>query len=96
MALRQHRLAGWAKPYHVAYPEMKRLVREAGLEIREHRVFQLLPMYGGPRWLSPLVSTRWKRVAGIVVRGRMVDEWISSRRPARWLAFRHLLVCRTR
>ena len=76
---------------HVAYPNMGRFIRDAGLRVREHRAFQLSPMYGGPWWLRPLVDSRWRRVLGRKIRGRMLDEWIST--ALRPIAFRHLFVC---
>jgi len=82
--------------YHVSPPAMSRALAGAGLEIEEHRCFQLLPMYGGPWWLRPLVTSKWKRVMGIRLGGRMLDEIVSSLPILRWFAFRHVFICRTR
>jgi ubiquinone/menaquinone biosynthesis C-methylase UbiE len=95
----QHRATGSALPYTRPYPELRRLLEDAGLVCVEWRAFQLLTMYGTPRrlrMLSPLLSARWKSVMGRRVRGRLVDEWISGAWPFRHLAFRHLVVARKR
>jgi ubiquinone/menaquinone biosynthesis C-methylase UbiE len=93
----QSRYAGWAEPHHISYASMRRAVRDAGLEVESWRAFQLLPMFGAPRRLAPLaplLSARWKPLLGRQVRGRMLDEVVSSARPFRYLAFRHLVVAR--
>lgn len=89
-----HRQDGIAKSFHVSYPAMLRAIQEANLAILEQRVFQLLPLWGaGPLWLRPLASQHWKRLLGIKIRGRMLDEWLSSRWPLRCISFRHLFIC---
>lgn len=91
----QHRHAGWAEAHHVSYTAMQRGLDAAGLRVESWRAYQLLPMFGAPRrlaWLLPLLSARWKRVLGIRIRGRLLDERISSARPFRYVAFRHLIV----
>ena len=94
VSARAHRRQGFAKPFHVSCPAMFGMIRNAGLTIREHRCFQLLPMWGGgPVWLRPLTDWRWKWIMGIKIGGRMLDEWLSSSWPWRYLAFRHLFVC---
>jgi len=93
----QHVAKGWAKPFHIPAREMRAYVREAGLQLVAWRAFQLLPMYGAPArlfYLLPLLSAQWKRILGVRVRGRMLDEWISSSWPLRYLAFRHLFIVR--
>jgi SAM-dependent methyltransferase len=95
----QHRDAGWAKPYYRPYPDLRRAVAGAGLEVVEWRSFQVLSMYGAPRRLrvlTPLLTARWKTVLGRRVRGRTLEEWISSAGPMRRLAFRHLVLARSR
>lgn len=95
VSARAHRRQGIAKPFHVSYPAMVRMLREAGLEVAEHRVFQLLPMWGGgPLWLRPLTDWRWKWLLGIKLGGRMLDERFSGLWPFKYMAFRHLFVCR--
>jgi ubiquinone/menaquinone biosynthesis C-methylase UbiE len=90
-----HRHAGWAKPFYHPYPDLLRWLDEAGLERVENRIFQLLPMYGTPKGLlpiMPLLSPKWKTVMKLKVRGRMLDEWISGIWPLRTYAFRHMFV----
>lgn len=93
----QHRHVGWAEPHHVSYASMRRSLRSSGLRVECWKAYQLLPMFGAPRrmaWLLPLLSARWKRVLGAQVGGLLLDERISSARPLRFLAFRHLVVAR--
>jgi SAM-dependent methyltransferase len=88
---------GWAKSYHVPYSRMRSLLRDCGLQVMEWRALQLLPMQGTPRRLAPLMpllSTRWRRLLGLTVRGRLLDEWLSSLPGLRRLAFRHVIVVR--
>jgi ubiquinone/menaquinone biosynthesis C-methylase UbiE len=91
----RHREDGWTKPCHVPYAKIRAYVRDAGLAVTEWRAFQVLPMHGAPRrWraLTPLLGSWWKRPMGAQILGRMLDEWISSAWPIRYLAFRHFLV----
>ena len=93
----QHRDQGWAKPYHIRIRRMKSLLKENGLEIEDRRAFQVLPMYGAPRrlkYLYPLLWKGWKRLLGVSVAGKMMDERISSLWPFRLLAFRHIFIVR--
>ncbi|RJR44080.1 MAG: class I SAM-dependent methyltransferase [Deltaproteobacteria bacterium] len=97
VSARAYRRQGIAKPFHVSLAAMLGMIREANLEIMEHRSFQFLPMWGGgPCWLRPLTDWRWKWLLGLKARGRMLDERLSSIRPLKYLAFRHLFVCKKR
>lgn len=87
-----------------AYPElppmtaipvvaMRELCRRNHLIVREHRTFQILPLWAGrPKWLWPLLHPIWKTIMKRRIRGRMLDEWVSSFWLFRRFAFRHLLV----
>jgi ubiquinone/menaquinone biosynthesis C-methylase UbiE len=93
----QHRDAGWARPYHVPFRQLRRYVPAAGLVIEAWRSFQLIPLYGAPRrlrFLAPLFSPRWKAIMGRRIRGRMLDEHLSSMPMIRRVAFRHVVVAR--
>lgn len=80
--------------YHLPVSEMIRLCQHNRLRIVEHRAFQLLPLWTDrPRWLWPLLHPVWKRILGVRIAGRMLDEWLCSLPILRRLAFRHLLVC---
>ena len=95
VSLVQHEDERAARPFHVGYRRMLTAMRGAGLHIREHRAFQLLPMHGVPerlRFLYPVLTPRWKSVLGIKLGPRMLDEWVSGAWPLRHLAFRQLLV----
>lgn len=94
VSARAHRGQGLAKPFHVSFGAMVRMIKDANLDLVEHRAFQVLPMWGGgPFWLRPLTDWRWKWLLGVKVRGRLLDERLSSMWPFKFLAFRHLFVC---
>lgn len=87
-------LGGMARQHLVSTPDLSRMLAASGLHLVERRCFQILPMWTDqPRWLWPFVHPAWKRWLGSVVRGRMLDEWISSLPGLRRFAFRHLVVC---
>lgn len=93
----QHKEQGWAKPFYIPYRDMFRYLRGAGLTVVEWHAFQVLTMYGAPRrlfYLYPLLSPFWKRILGISIGGKMLDEWVSGSWPLRYLAFRHLFLVR--
>jgi hypothetical protein len=46
-----------------------------------------------PWWLKPLLHPVWTRLLAIRIKGRMLDEWISSLPLLRRFAFRHVLLC---
>lgn len=82
----------------VSVPNMEILIRKAGLEILEHKIFQILPMYGrpSPRWFIPfsfIFSPRWKSILGPRIGKKMLDEIVSGFPILRNFAFRHLFVC---
>ncbi|MEX2161708.1 MAG: class I SAM-dependent methyltransferase [Anaerolineales bacterium] len=83
-----------AKPFLIPYKEMHNLINGAGFRILEHRVFQILPMWG-PRTIVylPVTTKLWKHILGLKFKGRMLDEWISSSRWLRRYAFRHFVIC---
>ncbi|HEY8176698.1 MAG TPA: class I SAM-dependent methyltransferase [Gemmatimonadaceae bacterium] len=79
---------------HVPVGEMLDACRSHGLEVIEHRRFQLLPMWGDrPWWLKPVLQPSWTRLLAIRVAGRMIDEWVSSLPIVRRFVFRHVLLC---
>lgn len=85
---------GWAKPYHISYSEMKRVIKEAGLHIEEHYAFQILPMFG-PKLLQivfPFSLSVFKYVMGITIAGKLLDSWISGMPIIKRLAFRHIFI----
>ena len=95
----QHEYLGISKPFHISYKNMHYYLKEAGLEIVERHSFQILTMYGTPKrlfYLYPLLCSYWKKILGIQIRGKMLDEWISGSWPLRYLAFRHLFLVRKR
>jgi ubiquinone/menaquinone biosynthesis C-methylase UbiE len=95
----QHRESGWAKPHHVPYSGLRRLVEDR-FSVREWRSFQLLNSYGTPRKLLPLAPLMTERWAPLLGRrsgdGRTLDERLSSAEPLRRLAFRHIVVVERR
>jgi ubiquinone/menaquinone biosynthesis C-methylase UbiE len=92
-----HAESGWAKPFLAPYYKLRAYLKRARLQVVEHRVFQILPMYGTPRRLlplMPLLSPRWKSLLGRKAGGKMLDEWLSGSWPLRHFAFRHLFLVR--
>lgn len=90
-----HKYSLLAKPYHIPYRSMEIFLKNAGLRVIERHSFQISPMYGAPRkilFLYPLLGSFWKKILGIEVGGKMLDEWLSSSWPLRYLAFRHLFI----
>ncbi len=81
------------RSHHVPVSQMFRMLRDNNLRVDDHRAFQILPMYGGPRYLWPLVTPRWKPLMAMKIAGRMLDERVSSLPLVRLLAFRHLFLC---
>ena len=85
-----YRKDGWAKPFHIGYFAMQNAIKEAGLDIIEHHSFHFFPFFGIP-------FTHWnvfETILGIKIGGKMVDEWISNLWPIRYIAFRHIFVCK--
>ncbi len=84
----------WAIPCHIKVKDMKRIIKNAGLEIIEWKAFQILPLWGSrPMRLKPLLHPLWKSLLQREVKGRMVDEWISNLPVVKNFAFRHVFVC---
>jgi SAM-dependent methyltransferase len=87
----------WPPVFPLPYRHLRRMLRNNGLLVIEHRAFQLLPLWAArPRWLAPLLHPGWKALLGRRLGARMLDEWISRLPVMRRLAFRHLFVCRRR
>lgn len=83
-----------ARGCHIPVSKMKDIVEGAGLMLRHHYSFQLLPMWADrPRWLWPLLHPMWKGVMSKRMRGVTLDEWLCSLPILRNFAFRHILVC---
>jgi len=87
------RAVGGLAGYFLTPLAMLRMLRQNRLVVEEHRKFQLLPMWGGPWYLRPLVTGHWRKVMGVTVGGHMIDERIASLPIARQFAFRHVFVC---
>jgi ubiquinone/menaquinone biosynthesis C-methylase UbiE len=84
----------WPSIYPITPREMNYHLRHFGLSITRRRCYQLLPLWADkPRWLTPLLHPFWARTMSRRIRGRMLDEWLSSLPTVRQLAFRHVLVC---
>jgi ubiquinone/menaquinone biosynthesis C-methylase UbiE len=89
-----HRTANWAQGFHVSVGTMRKLFRDLQFDVVDHRCFQLLPMYGGPRWSWPWSSAKWKSFLKNEWRGKMWDERLSTAPCIQHFAFRHLWVLR--
>ena len=90
-----HEELGWAKPYPISIANMKWLIQDAGMKIVEHRAFQLLPLWSAnrPKRFKLFLLPCWARLLSKQVKGKMVDEWISSFVVLKNFAFRHVFVC---
>ncbi|KRR18501.1 class I SAM-dependent methyltransferase [Bradyrhizobium retamae] len=87
------RYADLAPSFPISVNQMFSLALENNFAIVEHRAFQILPLWAGkPKWLWPLLHPGWKRIMKRRVRGRMLDEWVSSSRLLKPFAARHLIV----
>jgi SAM-dependent methyltransferase len=84
-----------ALPFHIKIKEMKRIIRNAGLEIVGLRRFQILPLWGErPVWLKPLLLPFWKRFMQKEIKGKMLDEWLSNMLFFKCFSFRHTIICK--
>lgn len=84
-----------AAPCHLRLSRMDEVLAVAGFQRDAYHAFQILPLWGErPRWLRPLLHPAWKRLLARNIGGRMVDERLSALWPLRWLAFRHIMMCR--
>lgn len=91
----QYKKSGWCKPFFVSYNNMHRYFKDAGLDVIKKHSFQLLPMYGAPRslfYLRPFLSPFWKKILGVKIGERILDDWISGSWPLKYFAFRHLFL----
>ncbi|WP_026380425.1 GNAT family N-acetyltransferase [Afifella pfennigii] len=87
----------WPETYPLSLKEIGAAIGDAGLAVKEHRCFQLLPLWAGrPNWLRPLLHPVWREILKRRVFGRMLDERISSLPLLRRFAFRHLIVVERR
>ncbi len=85
---------GFAPLNGLTINEQIAMLQNAGFTILEHRCFQLLPLWAGkPKWLWPLLHPKWNDIMKRKIRGKMLDEWVSSLPLLRNFAFRHLVVC---
>lgn len=83
----------WAQTYPIPVKRMFSIIANNGLNLVEHRAFQILPLWAGkPLWLWPLLHPAWKRIMKRRIKGRMVDEWISNTWPFKQFSYRHLFV----
>ncbi len=73
-------------------PSMIGVLRSRQLVVVEHRAYQILPLWADkPKWLWPLLHPAWKKLLKQRIKGRMIDEWISSSRLFAPFAYRHLV-----
>ncbi len=90
-----HKKSGWAKSYHIPVSKMYQFFHENDLEVIEHRAFLFFNNIVTPKelfFLFPLSNPFWKYFLGIEIRGRMLDEWISSSWLLRNFAFMHFFI----
>ena len=79
--------------FHVPLTDIRAMLAANGLDVIEHRAFQLLPLWADrPRWLWPLLHPGWKTVMKHRIGSRMIDEWVSNAPGLKRIAFRHVIV----
>ena len=91
------------RSYHVSPGMMKKVIAQSGLRVKDLRCFQIFPMYGGNifSWkmgwfLTRLITMRGraeKKIFSLKIKGKMLDEIVSSIFPLRLFAFRYLFIC---
>jgi len=89
-----HKRLGTAKSFLIPFGKMAKMISLAGLNIIQHRAFQIMPMWGaGSKLLIPVTHPFWRSLLGVKIRKRMFDEIVSTAWPFRYFAFRHLFIC---
>ncbi len=84
-----------AAGYHRSRADIQSMLKHANFRSLSSRSFQILPLWGHkPRWLRPLLHPMWKKVMSLELKGKMLDEWISSAPLLDAFAFRRIEVCR--
>jgi len=92
----QHNETSTAQTFNIPIHEIRKIVTSLGFEILEWRSFQLLPMQGLSKktiLLWPLTTKLWQNVLSKNLKGKMLDEVISSSFLRRY-SFRHIIVAR--
>ena len=84
--------ANWAFPFFVSYDSMIRDINNIGFEIIEERSFQLLPVLRGPWWSIFIANSLLKPFLKIKIKGKTLDEYISSKQLLKKYAFKHFFV----
>lgn len=90
-----HKRYSWAKIFPIPYRHMLRYLKGSGLTVENEHSFQILPMFGAPKklfYLYPLLNSHWKKVLGIQIGDKMLDEWISGSGLLRHFSFRHFFL----
>jgi ubiquinone/menaquinone biosynthesis C-methylase UbiE len=83
-----HLLFGWSKHYCINPFKMNNLIKKNNLHKIIVRRFQLIPVASLPTFLSKM----FKYFLGIKIKGKMVDEWISSAPIFRFFAYRNIYI----
>lgn len=83
-----------AQNFNISVDDIRAILKDLDLDILEWRSFQLLPMQGWSKryiYLVPLTTKGWQSVMTCKVRGKLLDEIVSSSF-LRNFAYRHLIV----
>jgi len=81
-------------PFHISVDQMKKIIRDNNLTIKEHIAFQILPYWGNkPKWLKLFLLPFWKKIMQCQIKGKMLDERISNLPIIKYFAFRHIFIC---
>ena len=84
--------ANWGFPYFISYDALFCAIRKTGFEIIEERNFGLFPVLRGPWWSIFIANSFLKPLLKINIKGKTLDEYISSNILLKKYAFKHILV----
>jgi 2-polyprenyl-3-methyl-5-hydroxy-6-metoxy-1,4-benzoquinol methylase len=96
MFYRQAQENSTAQNFNIPTERIRSILKNLDFEVLEWRSFQLLPMQGLSRrfiYLWPLTTQWWQNVMQCKVKGKLLDEIVSSSF-LRNFAYRHLVVVR--
>lgn len=96
MFYRQPRNNLTAQNFNISVRKIRAILKDLDLEILEWRSFQLLPLQGLSKrypYLLPFTTQGWQSLMSCKVRGKLLDEIVSSS-VLRNFAYRHLVVVR--
>ena len=86
-----------ARPCGISYKKVQNLINGNSMEILESKFFQLVPYFGTPRslfFLRPFAGRYLRKLMGIYILGKSLDERLASLIIFRQISFRFIVVVR--